>query len=144
MLYRIKIASLKTQPATHCVENKLTQDCPMRGSQFPQQATFAKDSRVGTKIIQAAITNGQQTQLIQVWIVESPAATQITQQAVADDVAQSALRFLPSQTHQLGCAQVLSQSGFIQPIKSECLEHGICQLFFAKLTATVLQRTNQT
>ncbi|MNY57129.1 hypothetical protein D3C86_1932870 [compost metagenome] len=116
----------------------------MRGSQFPQQATFAKDSRVGTKIIQAAITNGQQTQLIQVWIVESPAATQITQQAVADDVAQSALRFLPSKTHQLGCAQVLSQSGFIQPIKSECLEYGICQLFFAKLTAAVLQRTNKT
>jgi hypothetical protein len=69
---------------------------------------FPKAAGIITKLIQATISNGQQAQLIQVRVIETPATTQISQQAVADDVSQCALCLLPGQPHELGGAQVFN------------------------------------
>ena len=98
---------------------------------------------LAAEFVQAAVLNGQQVELVEVWVVEAPSAAQVSQQAVAQDEAQRALGLLASQAHELGCLQVLGERAGIRTVEAEGLENGIGQMLFVEHATLLLKRGHE-
>ena len=104
-----------------------------------QPGVLGKEAVRGAEFVQAAITDVDQAELVEIGIVEPPAPAQIAEQTVTDNEAQRSLRFLPRQPHEFGVAQIFDQRGLVDLIKSQGFEYVVGQLFLVEQAAAILQ-----
>ena len=143
LLHGVEVAGFQAQAAAHAVKKHACEGGALLGTDAGQYGVGGKQGGLCREFIQPAISDGQQVELIQIGVVETPTAPQVTQESVADDEAHGALRILPGQTHQFGGAQVFGQGAKIGLIEPQCFEDSVGQGFFIQHALVVLQRANQ-
>ena len=143
LLDGIEVARFQAQAAAHGIKHGSRQGGALLWADAGQHRRRGKHRGLGRKFVQPAVGDGQQVELVEVGVVEAPAAPQITQEPVANDEAHGALRVLPGKAHQFGGSQIFRQGGEVGLVKTQGLEDGVGQGFLGQHALVVLQRAHQ-
>ena len=143
LLDSVEVASFQAKCTAHGVEHGLRQLYALCGRQAGQRRVGGEQRLLLAEVAQPSVGDGEQVQLVEVGVVEAPAPPQVTQQSIAEHVAQRALSLLPCQAHELGCLQVLRQRVRVAVVEAESLEDGIGEVLLGENAAGALQRSHQ-
>ena len=143
LLHGVEVAGFQAQATAHAVKKQACHGGALLRADAGQYRMCGEQGGLSHEFIQPAICDGQQIELVQVGVVETPAPAQVTQEPVADDETHGALGILAGQPHQFGGAQVFGQGAKIGLVEPQCFEDSVGQGFFIQHALVVLQRANQ-